>query len=835
LNVDCVAIEQKQQEEYSEMIGSWLNDRYRLDAEIGHGGAGVVYRAYDMMLDRAIAIKVLSHRDLGPQGRTRLLREARAAAKLNHPNIVNLYDVGEQDDLSFVIMELVEGETLYERKPETVHEIVSIVRQICEALEHAHARGIVHRDLKPENVIITTEGVVKLTDFGLARSAASRLTPEGMVVGTVFYLSPEQALGKEIDERTDLYALGVMLYELLSGQLPFTADDPLAVVSQHLHTPVTPPSIHNPKIPSRLDELIIQLMSKEKEGRPRSAAIVRQVLDDPATLMTPLQSEHRERPLPNKIRKEPQMSTAYLAGATELSAIRVLVVDDEPDVRRSLEKELQRSGFSVETASDCRSAMDKIQKRSFHVATIDLSMPDFDGQSRPTAGLDLVKRLRRTNPEIAMIVLTGRGSIETAIEAMKLGAADYFEKSTSSEDLGGKVLGVLPEGIKKRLIEETAKSINLGLKINLGRQTELIKGDEDEEVLRRLFVDASEINVREIARGTRNAAIYLIHARDDKGWRIPIIAKIDWKDAVAATKENFDEYVRGRISEFRYADIERVAYSTRRAGFLMTPMDAKDLKPLRTFFRTTSEREVLKAVRNLFSDTLGYWHSRRVEASLFLLTEYRRYLQWDREKVEKAIGRYLKEFAGQEEIVLEEPGLTFTNPLYLLDRIEQAQGSYLTHTYNVISHGDLSVTNILVDDRQNCWLIDFSSTGESHILRDFVELETSVKFDAQPSDDLEGLCALEAALMAQRSLGQELIWSHADPSIQKGFKTVRLLRQQAHHVVGPARIEMTEYYLGLLYHTLNMLRFLESQVNRQKKKCILYSAYLICQALESVM
>jgi serine/threonine protein kinase len=268
----------------SKVIGTLFNERYRLDAEIGRGGMGVVYRAHDTLLERHVAIKVMSAAALGTEGRARLLHEARAVAQLNHPNIISVHDAGESEGSSFIIMELLEGESLFERRPDSLDEILSIARQICRALEHAHTNGIVHRDLKPENVLLTPDGTAKLTDFGLARSVASRLTSEGTIVGTVFYLAPELALGQDFDGRADLYALGVMLYELTTGRLPFAADDPVAVISQHLHAPVVPPRAKNDQIPPALDALVVRLLSKDPAHRPASAAEVLHILDSPDML-----------------------------------------------------------------------------------------------------------------------------------------------------------------------------------------------------------------------------------------------------------------------------------------------------------------------------------------------------------------------------------------------------------------------------------------------------------------------------------------------------------------------------------------------------------------------
>jgi ABC-type oligopeptide transport system substrate-binding subunit len=264
------------------MIGALLDERYRIDAELGRGAMAVVYRGHDTLLTRDVAIKVISNTAaLGTEGRARLLHEAQSAAQLNHPNIVSVYDAGEADGSPFIVMELVEGESLHEQRPEALRDIVAVAGQVCSALEHAHAHSVVHRDLKPENVLIAPDGTAKLSDFGLARSVSSRMTSDGTIVGTVFYLAPELALGHDFDGRADLYALGVMLYELATGRLPFSADDPVAVISQHLHAPVVPPRAKNPEIPPGLDTLIARLLSKAPEDRHASAAEVLRALEQP--------------------------------------------------------------------------------------------------------------------------------------------------------------------------------------------------------------------------------------------------------------------------------------------------------------------------------------------------------------------------------------------------------------------------------------------------------------------------------------------------------------------------------------------------------------------------
>lgn len=272
------------------MIGTLLNDRYRIDAELGRGGMGVVYRARDILLDRAVAVKVLNDNGFGTEGRARLLREAQAAAKLNHANIVSIYDAGEVEGLPYIVMELVEGQTLRQYRPVSLDEALPIIRQVCAALDHAHGKGIVHRDIKPENVIILTSGPssskgegsmnVKLMDFGLAHTTgAPRLTQEDAVVGTMSYIAPEIIQGLPATPQSDLYELGVMWYELLAGRVPFEGDSVTNILLKHLYEPPLPPSNHNPAITPALDLLLLKLLSKLPSDRPSSAQEVIQTIE----------------------------------------------------------------------------------------------------------------------------------------------------------------------------------------------------------------------------------------------------------------------------------------------------------------------------------------------------------------------------------------------------------------------------------------------------------------------------------------------------------------------------------------------------------------------------
>ena len=344
-------------------IGDLLQERYQLESEIGQGGMGTVYRAHDQLLDRSIAIKVMNKADFDTKGRSRLLDEARTAAKLNHPNIVSVYDAGEIDDLPFIVMELVDGTSLHDRKVESLEDILDITRQLCAALKHAHEHDIIHRDLKPENVLIKTDGVAKLSDFGLARSISSRLTSEGIIVGTVFYLAPEMAQGRGFDGRADLYALGVMLYELTTGELPFQAENAIAVISQHLNSPVVPPRAKNESIPHGLNSLILRLLSKSPEDRPASAGELLRQLRKPDLLdedgIAPEEFSVLDRIQRGRmVGRETEHKQATALWSEVLSGQgRVLMISGEPGIGKSrLVRELTThaevtGGWALEGAS----------------------------------------------------------------------------------------------------------------------------------------------------------------------------------------------------------------------------------------------------------------------------------------------------------------------------------------------------------------------------------------------------------------------------------------------------------------------------------------------------
>src|SRR3954466_3627300 len=255
------------------VIGTLIADRFRLDEKVGAGGMSSVYRAYDPTLERWVAIKLM-HRDIStdPDQLERFRREARAVASLNHPNIVTVIDAGEDDGTPYIVFEYVEGETLKERIRRIgrlpVPEAVAYAIEIGRALSAAHSERLVHRDVKPQNVLIDMEGRAKVTDFGIARSLeAQGLTVTGRVLGTTDYVSPEQALGHEVTEQSDVYSLGICLYEMLSGEIPFKADTQVAVAMKHVRDPLPDVQRRRPEISATLAAVIERATAKDTSKR----------------------------------------------------------------------------------------------------------------------------------------------------------------------------------------------------------------------------------------------------------------------------------------------------------------------------------------------------------------------------------------------------------------------------------------------------------------------------------------------------------------------------------------------------------------------------------------
>jgi len=267
-------------EGFEKYVGVVFDNRYKIEKIIGIGGMAVVYKAVDLLMRRVVAVKMLKDEIAADeQSVRRFINESKAVAMLSHPSIVNIYDVSVRDNVKYIVMEYVEGITLKSYMSHkgklSFKEIVSYSEQILSALEHAHAKGIVHRDIKPHNIMLLKNGRIKVMDFGIAKLPnAETLTLTDKAIGTVYYISPEQASGGHIDARSDLYSLGVLMYEMSCAQLPFNADSPVSVALMQVNENAIPPRKLNPSIPAGLEQIIQKAMEKDPEERYQNASLM---------------------------------------------------------------------------------------------------------------------------------------------------------------------------------------------------------------------------------------------------------------------------------------------------------------------------------------------------------------------------------------------------------------------------------------------------------------------------------------------------------------------------------------------------------------------------------
>lgn len=342
----------------STLVGMMLNDRYRLDAQIGAGGMSTVYRAFDAVLERRVAIKLM-HREIASDSDQleRFRREARAVAQLSHPHVVGIIDAGDDADPTrptpYIVFEYVEGETLKDRIRRLgrlpVEEAVAYAIEIARALGAAHDRGIVHRDIKPQNVLIDEEGSAKVTDFGIARSLDEHgLTADGRVLGTTDYVSPEQALGHDVNGQSDIYSLGIVLYEMLAGDVPFHGENQVAVAMKHVREELPDVQVRRPEVSASLASVIDRMTDKDLEQRYPDAITLVHDLEDvlaieasrsgqatgEATAVLRTLPESARRRLPLRMRWHVPLLGIVIVAAVVGVALFFLLREGAPNVER---------------------------------------------------------------------------------------------------------------------------------------------------------------------------------------------------------------------------------------------------------------------------------------------------------------------------------------------------------------------------------------------------------------------------------------------------------------------------------------------------------------------
>lgn len=418
------------------LIGQTV-DHYEVTDHLGGGGMGVVYKARDTRLQRTVALKFLPFfLNRNEKARRRFLQEARAASALDHPHICTIYDVGQADDgRHFIAMAYYEGETLekkIDRGPLPIETALDLAVQIAEGLDQAHRRGIVHRDVKPANVMVTSDGLVKMLDFGLAKlRGETQLTRTGAMLGTAAYMSPEQIHGHDVDHRTDVWSLGVVLYEMIAGQRPFVGDFGPAVLYGVLNLNPQPITGLRDDVPMQLAHVINKALAKSPAQRYQHAS---DLLDDLNAVRqrNAARSTARETVLPPS--DEPGRKTDRQRPLQkDHGPVKILVVDDEPElellVRQKFRRQVRTGEWSFSYALDGREALDCLERDpEIAIVLTDLNMPRMDG-------LTLLARLDELDGVVKAVVVSAYGDMDNIRMAMNRGAFDFVTKPIDFDDL----------------------------------------------------------------------------------------------------------------------------------------------------------------------------------------------------------------------------------------------------------------------------------------------------------------------------------------------------------------------------------------------------------------
>jgi len=448
--------------------------KYKVQGVLGQGGMGTVYKAFDPQIQRTVAIKTVLKSAMDAAdlqyALTRFRHEAQAVGRLNHSRIAAIYDYGEEIEIAYIVMEIVTGKSLFQHMQSSVHfdlrEIGEIVRQLLDGLGYAHAQGVIHRDIKPSNVLVTDEGRIKLTDFGIARLDTSKLTNVGEVMGSPGYMSPEQFLGTEVDARSDLYSVGIIAYELLTGKRPFTGSD-AEVMRQVLNDRPANPSEHNPKISAQLDWALQKVLAKKRDDRFQSAkefsdafikgiesSIRHNAPKGASATIAEATTQRMDQALMQAARAlagtPPSATDAPRPAAAPAAApagaarkVRLLFVDDEERILNAL-RSLFRRDYHVFTAINGAEALEFVTKFKPQVVVSDQRM-------REMTGIELLRQVREISPNSVRMLLTGYSDLAAIVGSINDGEVfRYISKPWDNDD------------IQKIVAEAAAVALELG-------------------------------------------------------------------------------------------------------------------------------------------------------------------------------------------------------------------------------------------------------------------------------------------------------------------------------------------------------------------------------------
>ncbi len=339
------------------MIGRLLDGRYQVRSRIARGGMATVYLATDLRLERRVAIKIMhGHLADDSKFKERFIQEARSAARLAHPNVVNVFDQGQDSDMAYLVMEYLPGITLRDLLQEhpvlTTGQTLDIMEAVLAGLAAAHKAGIVHRDLKPENVLLADDGRIKIGDFGLARAASANTATGAALLGTIAYLSPELVTRGVADTRSDIYAVGIMMFEMLAGEQPFKGEQPMQIAYQHANETVPAPGTRNPRVPAELDELVLWATARDPEERPKDARVLLdRLFETHSSLMTALPTgatpTQRTMVLPSARVSNPTSETAVIGSRAPVALVAPGPVSDSTAALATVASARRRRGWWI--------------------------------------------------------------------------------------------------------------------------------------------------------------------------------------------------------------------------------------------------------------------------------------------------------------------------------------------------------------------------------------------------------------------------------------------------------------------------------------------------------
>ena len=476
--------------------------KYEIKDVLGKGGMGSVYRGFDQAISRAVAIKAITKALVGEADLKHIMQrfrhEAQAVGRLVHPRIVQIYDFGEDEEVAYIVMELVNGKTLAQHVQQEaayeIREVGEIIGQLLDALGHAHAAGVIHRDVKPSNILINNDGRIKISDFGIARIESSQLTQVGDVLGTPHYMAPEQFMGTDIGLQADLYAVGVIAYELLTGRKPFIGNS-ATVMHQVLNKPPDNPSSLNPKLSPLIDRVLQKALAKQRADRFVSAPEFALAFDEA------IEATLNAGPAPGPAAPAPDgaalMNAARLLGAarapaakpadgdvaavltgdsaisldTGIKQARLLLIDDEERILTAL-KSLFRQRYHVFTTTDGNKALDFIKKYHVHVIISDQRMPIMPG-------VELLRRSQEISPTSVRILLTGYSDLAAIVGSINDGEVYRFiSKPWDNTDLQTIIAEAATIGLQ--LADTKTPATALPSKMDAG----VLVIDRDEEIFR---------------------------------------------------------------------------------------------------------------------------------------------------------------------------------------------------------------------------------------------------------------------------------------------------------------------------------------------------------------